>query len=71
MPPFLPVNTQTTHIKSIKHNSVAKYALKTLYPGGIRTQALCFWGECDVDCATPPGRLEHSLTPRADTLYSM
>jgi hypothetical protein len=34
---FLFFNTQTIHIKPIKHNSTAMFSLKTLYPGGIRT----------------------------------
>jgi hypothetical protein len=29
------------------------FSLKTFYPGGIRTRVFCFWGECDVQCATP------------------
>jgi hypothetical protein len=45
-------NTQTVHIKSMKHNSITILSIKTLYPSGIRTQVFCSWGGCNVHCAT-------------------
>jgi hypothetical protein len=52
---FLFINTQATHIKSIIHNSMSVFSLKTSYPGGIRTRVFCSGGECDVHCSKPPG----------------
>jgi hypothetical protein len=40
MPLFLFFKTQTMHIKSKTHNSIAMFFLKTLYPGGIRTRVI-------------------------------
>jgi hypothetical protein len=34
-------NTQTMHIKSTVHNSIAMTCIKNLYPGGIRTRVFC------------------------------
>jgi hypothetical protein len=49
MPLFIVFNTQTMHIKPKIHNSIARFSLKTLYPGGIRTRV------CRLSGATPPG----------------
>jgi hypothetical protein len=35
---------------------------KNFYPGGIRTGVFSFWGECDVQCATPRGQLEKNMS---------
>jgi hypothetical protein len=47
--------TQTKHIKSVAHSSIAMFSLKTLYAGGTRTRFFCYWGGCNVHCATKPG----------------
>jgi hypothetical protein len=60
MPLFLFFNTQTMHIKSIVHNTIALTSFKTLHPGRIRTRVFCSWGGCNVDCATQPGQYVYS-----------
>jgi hypothetical protein len=47
---FLLSNTQTG-IKSIIHDSIALFSLKTFYHGGIRTRIFCSRGGCDVHAA--------------------
>jgi hypothetical protein len=42
--------------KSIVHNSIDMFSLKTLYPDGIRTRVFCPIGGCDVHCAAVPSR---------------
>jgi hypothetical protein len=38
-------DTQTMHIKSIVHNSIAMTSKKSyIYPGGIWTRVFCSWG---------------------------
>jgi hypothetical protein len=41
-PSFLLFNTQTMHIKSFYTQQHCRVSLKTLYPGGIRTQVFLF-----------------------------
>jgi hypothetical protein len=47
-------NTQTIQSKSVIHNSIALFPLKTFYPGGNRTRVCSSSGGCHVYCATPP-----------------
>jgi hypothetical protein len=84
MPLFLFSNTQTMHIKTIVHYSIAMASLKSLYPGGIQNRVTCFSGKCDVHCAKPPGQhtqllkfrwmylmLNRGSTPKANSRFCL
>jgi hypothetical protein len=63
LPSFLRSNTQTMHIKSFVHDSIAIIPLKLYTLAVFESGDFCSWGWCDVHCTTPTGPNKKAIWP--------